>query len=399
MNRIDLRGVIVPSDYDTEWAKQYIERGILMPESYFRRQLADAPADAPLEVYVNSPGGSVFAANEMINAVREWKLTNSQPVTVIVGAMAASAASSFTVAVADSVQAHSNSLMMFHGAYTISFGGKELHEDTAELLGKINADTQTRLVSKYNIAPETVSEWFAESREGWLTADEMKAVGIASEIIGDPADALEFPEDSVLDIEQRGIGIAALLSSNVKTQDAPDEGDEGEPEGGDNDGNDTGADDDAGGEGNEGAEGADAGDEGGDEGDSESAPEPSAERIAGREEGRQGAVAEYADRVAELTAKIDGLNALAAQMQSERDKARDELAKAVTQHEKSLSEMSEQLRAATDRVAKFLDGSLTFSPSPQSWQEALKACDGNYEQAAKQYPELRDKYNAENSRK
>ena len=140
MNRIDIRGVIVPSDYDDEWYADYIERGIIPPESRFRAALAAADTGEPLNIYVNSPGGSVFAGNEMQNAVREWKASTGQPVTVTVGALAASAASALAIGVADRIEAHSNSKMMFHGAYTGTIGGSEAHADGAELLNKINAD-------------------------------------------------------------------------------------------------------------------------------------------------------------------------------------------------------------------------------------------------------------------
>jgi len=218
MNRIELRGVIVPSDYDTEWAQKYIDRGMITPESYFRRKLDEANKTEPLDVYINSPGGSVFAASEMVNATREWKAATGQRVNVTVGAMAASAASAYAIMAGDTIRAHKNAKMMFHGAWTVSIGGKEMHQDTADLLGKINAEIQTRLVSKYKLQPETVASWFAEGREGWLDANDMTSSGIASEVIDDASDVIEFAADAVTDIEQRGIGIAALLKTNAKTE-------------------------------------------------------------------------------------------------------------------------------------------------------------------------------------
>ena len=35
MNRIELRGVIVPSTYDNDWTETYIQKGIIIPESRF----------------------------------------------------------------------------------------------------------------------------------------------------------------------------------------------------------------------------------------------------------------------------------------------------------------------------------------------------------------------------
>lgn len=213
MSRIDLRGVIVPSEYDASWAAGYIDKGIIIPESRFRSALAGANKGEPLTVYVNSPGGSVFSANEMVNAVREWKAETKQAVNVVLGALTASAASAFAIMVADTIKAHANAKMMFHGAWVMTVGGKEMHQDTAELLDQINGDIKARLVGKYGMSPEKVTEWFAEGREGWLSAKELVESKLASEIIADPSDVIDFPADALGDIEKRGLGIAAVLKN------------------------------------------------------------------------------------------------------------------------------------------------------------------------------------------
>ena len=446
MSKIEIRGVIVPSDYDTEWAIEYIERGLITPESYFRRMLDEAATDEPLNVYVNSPGGSVFAANEMINAVRDWKMANNQTANVTVGAMAASAASAFCIMAADVINAHSNAKMMFHGAYTLTIGGKEVHEDTADLLAKINGDIQTRLVSKYNLAPETVSEWFAEGREGWLTAGEMVDTGIAASVIEDDAEAIEFPIGAVNDIEQRGLGIAALLQAN--TDDAKYDCecmDCGHTESGDEHcadltcsecgGQMRRADRPGRGRQESGMEVDDASDDttedveadGDDDDDTpavaaevtepeaiEDEPEPESEVSADEpsetsemtkdeqarfEAGRTMVMDEMVPKLESLQGKLAEADAQTRKMQSERDKITDEYAKAKDRHDGLVAEMTEKLKVANDRLAKFLNGGLTFSPTAGSWLEALKECGGDYAQAASRYPELRDKYNQDNAHK
>jgi ATP-dependent Clp protease protease subunit len=174
-------------------------------------QMEDPEKD--IHLYVNSPGGSMFSAGEMVNSVREWKAETKQPVNVILGALTASAASAFAIMVADSIKAHANAKMMFHGAWTMSVGGKEMHQDTAALLDKINGDIKARLVGKYGMAPETVTEWFAEGREGWLSAKELVDAKLASGIIEDPSDVIEFADDAVKAIDERGLGIAAFMTT------------------------------------------------------------------------------------------------------------------------------------------------------------------------------------------
>ena len=128
-------------------------------------------------------------------------------------------------------------------------------------------------------------------------------------------------------------------------------------------------------------------------------PPVTAERLAGREEGRQAALGELADKVADLQKRAEAAEAHSAQCQRERDTVQNELAKARREHEQSLTEMREQLENANERLSTILGGALTFESGPQTWEQALKACDGNYAEAARAYPELRKKYEAENRQK
>jgi ATP-dependent protease ClpP protease subunit len=378
MNRIELRGVIVPSEYDSSWAEGYIAKGIIIPESRFRSLLASANKKEPLTVYVNSPGGSVFAAGEMVNAVREWKAETGQPVTVVLGALTASAASAFAIMVADQIKAHSNAKMMFHGAWTVSVGGAEMHGDTAELLEKINADIKTRLVSKYGMSPETVTEWFSEGREGWLSASDLVDAKLASEIISDASDVIEFAPDALGEIENRGLGIAAFLKTNTESEVADVGGETAVNQSGD--GN---VDPAANGE----PENADepvavvepiASDS--------SAADPVAAAIvadpvaevieAARQEARQAALQESGEMILALRSKLATEQETARKLQSERDQLRAANDKAVT-----------ALTKANDHIQRLLNGGLSFSASIENWQQALAECKGDYEEARRKYPD------------
>jgi ATP-dependent protease ClpP protease subunit len=352
MSRLELRGVIVPSEYDSEWAQKYIDKGIIIPESRFRANLNGVPKGEPLTIYVNSPGGSVFAAGEMINAVREWKAETKQPVTVILGALTASAASAFTIMAADTIKAHANAKMMFHGAWTMSIGGKELHQDTAELLGKINADIKARLVGKYGMSPEVVSEWFAEGREGWLTASELVEAKLASEIIQDPSDVIEYDKESMSEIEGNGLGIAALLQTNVESN------------------HDDGTTNDK--------PAAGGGDSDGDPGASDGAVNDGEPDQGGRYQA--GVVAGRAEQVAIDAERIEQLEEQSRKLQSDRDKARAEaeklacqiasltasnaaqLAQAAERHASELADMTFQLATMQAKCERLVNGGMAFSP-------------------------------------
>lgn len=383
MNKIELRGVIVPSEYDASWAENYIQKGIIIPESRFRSALAAANKKEPLTVYVNSPGGSVFSAGEMVNAVREWKAETKQPVTVTLGALTASAASAFAIMVADEIKAHANAKMMFHGAWTMSMGGKEMHQDTAELLDKINGDIKARLVSKYGMNPETVTEWFAEGREGWLNAQDLMDSKLATEIIEDPSDVIEFNPDALGEIENRGLGIAAFLQTNT-TEATDDSGQADDDQSGGGDVDTAGASDEPD-EGEPAAAVETDADATGEVDEPAAAVEPEPVAVveidpqaieAARLEGFTQGQSASGEMILTLRAKLTAEQDTARKLQSERDQLR-------AANDKTI----DSLKKANDHIQRLLNGGLSFSSSIESWGQALAACNGGYDEARRKYPE------------
>lgn len=210
MKRIEIRGVIVPSAYDCEWLADYIAKGLFTPESRIRAALAAAGDD--VELYINSQGGSVFAGNEMINALKQFKATGKK-LDIVVGAMAASmAANIVAMAGADTVKAFSNSKFMFHGAYGLTEGGKGAHEDSAAMLASINNDVIAKLLTLPGAKKPEIKGWFEEGRMGWLSAKQALDLGLISEI----ADAQDAPlaamdKDAAQKmLETSGLDVAAL---------------------------------------------------------------------------------------------------------------------------------------------------------------------------------------------
>jgi len=428
MNRLEIRGVIVPSFYDSDWTKEYIEKGLIIPESTFRRMLMSASVAEPLEIYINSPGGSVFAAYEMVNAVKEWKAANAQPVNIVIGAMAASAASMFAVSIAGTTKAHQNAKMMFHGAVTDSFdAGKDAHEDTAALLGKINAGIQQVLIQRYKMDPETVAAWFAEGRQGWLTAQEMLDAGIIGEIIADDAEPIVFDAAAIAAIEENGLDIAAVLEvqgeevseaeESAETEEVADDG--GKPdEGGaaDDAGDDAGGDDkpddsevdDTEGEGDgappeepDDTEGSTEGptDAEGEETDApdegDKVDQTSPDYAAGVVAGRLDASGTTAAEVAALTTRTEAAEAESRKHQGIADRLRNESEKRETEHTAIVADLTAKLNEAQGRLTKFVDGSLKFSPEPRTWAEAMQLSGEDYAVAAKKYPALLVQYRNE----
>jgi ATP-dependent protease ClpP protease subunit len=391
MARIEIRGVIVPSDYDNGWYQGYIDKGVITPESRVRSAIAASDKTKPMEVYINSPGGDVFAGFEMINTIKGWMAEAKQSAHIIIGAQAASMAAGISVLSGAKVSVHKNSKLMFHGAWGGTIGGAGAHQDTATLLNQINADVKTKLISVHNVPVETVDEWFSEGRMGWITANDAIKYGIASEIIDADAAPVTFETADVTAMLANGLDIAAYAKGE-STESTTDEGktDEGNESAGESAKDEVGnadetATDDA----------AKTG-----EGNGNDAEDSNESIIAARVEILLGERLEaHVAELNQLKAHADNQAKLITAQQSEKDKAIAARAKDKTHFEQLLAESQEALKQANARMTKLTLGSLSFSASIESWPEALKACDGDYAKARKQYPDAYQSYMNHNNRK
>lgn len=185
--KVNIKGVILNSIYDTQENFQHILNGVMTPESYFRKQVDKVEKEnQPVELYISSEGGDVFAANEMSNSIV------NKDVSVTVGALAASAAAGIVLNLKNAgkkVKAYKNTKLMFHGAMSGAIGGAQALQDEANLLNKINAD-QKDLLIKHGLKKDEVEQAFAEGRMLWMNADEALQYGIVDEIIDGKADKI-----------------------------------------------------------------------------------------------------------------------------------------------------------------------------------------------------------------
>ena len=88
-------------------------------------------------VHINSPGGDVMAGAEIYSALREHSLNGEGTVTVIVTALAASAASIIAMA-GDRILMHPVAYMMIHNPWTIAMGDAKDLRKIAKTLDEIS---------------------------------------------------------------------------------------------------------------------------------------------------------------------------------------------------------------------------------------------------------------------
>lgn len=168
-NVIWLYDQIVGTESDVEWW------GGVAADTFVRTLLG---MSGPVAIRVNSPGGDVFAARAMAQAMREYP----DAITVHVDGLAASAAS-FITSVADRTVMAPGSMLMIHKAWTAAWGNSDDFAATAELLAKIDgtiADTYTAAARRREIEPANFAALMAA--ETWLSEDEAIALGLADEI-------------------------------------------------------------------------------------------------------------------------------------------------------------------------------------------------------------------------
>lgn len=147
----------------------------------FIADLAALPnAVTTLRVHVNSPGGDVFDAVAIANALRAQSKDKGRMVEMSIEGLAASAATIVTSA-GDSIQIADNALIVVHNPKGFVMGGAADMRATAEALDRVRA----AIVATY----QWVSQLSAEAlgalmdQTTWMTAEEAVANGFATEIV------------------------------------------------------------------------------------------------------------------------------------------------------------------------------------------------------------------------
>lgn len=127
-------------------------------------------------LYINSPGGDCFEANEIVNVIRKFpgKITGEG------GAMVASAATYIAINCA-SFTMPENGMFMIHQPSGMAMGRKADIESYLSLLEKISETYYAAYLGKTTMKEEDFrKKW--EAGDFWMTAAEAKRYGFADEI-------------------------------------------------------------------------------------------------------------------------------------------------------------------------------------------------------------------------
>jgi ATP-dependent Clp endopeptidase proteolytic subunit ClpP len=138
-------------------------------------ELGALPDDAPIDLRLNSPGGSVFDAVAIFNALKR----HAGPITVWIDGIAASAASYIAMA-GDEIVMPENAFLMIHDPAGLVMGTAEDMRATAEALDKVKGSLIQGYASKSGKAEEEIAALMAA--ETWLDANEALDLGFIDRI-------------------------------------------------------------------------------------------------------------------------------------------------------------------------------------------------------------------------
>ena len=142
----------------------------------FLAELGALPEGTPVDLRLNSPGGSVFDAVAIHNAIKRHEGT----VTVWIDGIAASAASYIAMA-GDEIVMPENAFLMIHDPAGLVMGTAEDMRAMAEALDKVKGSLVSGYAAKSGRTPEEVSAIMAS--ETWFDASDAVAQGFADRLI------------------------------------------------------------------------------------------------------------------------------------------------------------------------------------------------------------------------
>ena len=173
-----------PIDSDSFWGDE------TTPKS-FRDDLYAEEGDITL--WINSPGGSVFAAAEIYTMLRDYP----GKVTVRIASVAASAASVVAMA-GDKVQMSPTALLMLHDPSTIAMGNAKDMEKAITTLNEVKESIINAYAYKSGLSRNRISKLM--ENETWLNARKAVELGFADEILFESGNASteqnESPDDT-----------------------------------------------------------------------------------------------------------------------------------------------------------------------------------------------------------
>lgn len=168
----------------------------ITPET-FKQELNSG--DGNITVWVNSPGGCVFAASQIYNMLMDYK----GKVTVKIDGIAASAASVIAMA-GEEVLISPTGLIMIHNPMTIAFGDTEEMERAISMLSEVKESIINAYELKTGLSRLKLANFM--DNETWFNAKKAVELGFADKIL--------FSQNSSDSPESEGVSFSNMTITN-----------------------------------------------------------------------------------------------------------------------------------------------------------------------------------------
>ena len=157
----------------------------------FKEELQDGEGD--ITVWINSPGGDVFAAAQIYNMLMDYKGN----VTVKIDGLAASAASVIAMSGTE-VQMSPVAMMMIHNPATIAIGDSSEMKKAIDMLDEVKESIMNAYEIKTGLSRSRISHLM--DAESWFNAKKAVELGFADKLLFSKEET-EAEEEKELEME------------------------------------------------------------------------------------------------------------------------------------------------------------------------------------------------------
>lgn len=142
----------------------------------FKSELTSSDGD--VIVWINSPGGDVFAASQIYNMLKEY----NGKVTVKIDGIAASAASVIAMAGSEILMSPV-AMMMIHNPATVIFGEASDFQNGIDMLSEVKESIINAYEKRTGLARNKISKMM--DSETWFSANKAVELGFADKVLYD----------------------------------------------------------------------------------------------------------------------------------------------------------------------------------------------------------------------
>ena len=189
----------IKNDAGDEEERTLVLNGEISDETWYGDEVTPAlfakelnAGSGNITVWINSPGGDVFAAAQIYNMLMEYK----GDVTVKVDALAASAASVIAMA-GTTVLMSPPSLMMIHNPITVAIGDSKEMQKAGEMLDEVKEGIMNAYEIKTGMDRKKISHLM--DAESWFNAKKAVELGFADGILHGKEDTEEGDKEKELE--------------------------------------------------------------------------------------------------------------------------------------------------------------------------------------------------------